>query len=342
VSDLARSVAFYECLFGAPPAKHHHDYAKFEIDAPPLVFSLAPLSPASYGALNYLGLAVNSIAELEPIASRLEEARFEVSRREVATSGADSIWVCDPDLNEWEIYVAQVNAQSPGFHGNHSAASMGRRSHLRSAAGGPPTRRIWEHRVTDDMPQRIPFDDGALDEVRLTGTFNSHVSDADRPRLLVEAFRVLRPGGEVKVHGLVSSQPLGGRLPSLPGVAALVQRVPTETGPLAELLAAGFVNAQVTKLSESAVFTHGQAEMREIKLTASKPLAPSAAPNAEPVVTYTGPFAEAVDDTGQVYRRGAPVSISARQWEALAASAAGKQFSLTGVQPVPERPGAKG
>ena len=40
VTDLARSVAFYEQFFGRPPAKRHHDYAKFELDTPPLVLSL--------------------------------------------------------------------------------------------------------------------------------------------------------------------------------------------------------------------------------------------------------------------------------------------------------------
>ena len=36
VDDLARSVAFFEILFDARPAKLAGDYAKFEIDEPPL------------------------------------------------------------------------------------------------------------------------------------------------------------------------------------------------------------------------------------------------------------------------------------------------------------------
>ena len=40
VADLGRSVAFYRILFGVDPAKLRGDYAKFELDDPPLVLSL--------------------------------------------------------------------------------------------------------------------------------------------------------------------------------------------------------------------------------------------------------------------------------------------------------------
>ena len=40
VSDLGRSVAFYRTLFNLEPAKRRPDYAKFELESPPLVLSL--------------------------------------------------------------------------------------------------------------------------------------------------------------------------------------------------------------------------------------------------------------------------------------------------------------
>ena len=40
VSDLAKSIEFYSALLGADPVKSYPDYAKFEIDVPPLVLSL--------------------------------------------------------------------------------------------------------------------------------------------------------------------------------------------------------------------------------------------------------------------------------------------------------------
>jgi hypothetical protein len=59
VSNIDRSVAFYSQLFNISPAKHHKDYAKFELSQPPLVFSLVPLQPASQGALSHLGFPVS-------------------------------------------------------------------------------------------------------------------------------------------------------------------------------------------------------------------------------------------------------------------------------------------
>ena len=42
VSDLARSAAFYRVLLGVEAARRLDDYAKFEIQDPPLVLSLMP------------------------------------------------------------------------------------------------------------------------------------------------------------------------------------------------------------------------------------------------------------------------------------------------------------
>ena len=50
VSDLGRSVGFYQTLFGRPPAKRRDDYAKFELDDPPLVLSLEPHPRGQGGA----------------------------------------------------------------------------------------------------------------------------------------------------------------------------------------------------------------------------------------------------------------------------------------------------
>src|SRR5262245_60248739 len=74
VSDLPKSVAFYEKLFGVPPAKNYDDYAKFELDQPPLVFSLVPNAPASQGALSHMGFPVSCREEVEFVARRLEQA----------------------------------------------------------------------------------------------------------------------------------------------------------------------------------------------------------------------------------------------------------------------------
>ena len=67
VSDLGKSVRFFEALFGKKPAKQRSDYAKFELDDPPLVLSLEPHAPAGRGALNHAGFRF-------PDATKLVEA----------------------------------------------------------------------------------------------------------------------------------------------------------------------------------------------------------------------------------------------------------------------------
>jgi catechol 2,3-dioxygenase-like lactoylglutathione lyase family enzyme len=54
VADLGRAVAFYRTLFDREPAKRHDDYAKFEMDDPPVVFSLAPHAPGPGGSLSHV------------------------------------------------------------------------------------------------------------------------------------------------------------------------------------------------------------------------------------------------------------------------------------------------
>src|SRR5262245_11703450 len=72
VSDLARSIAFYRLLLGLEPAKQRHDYAKFELEDPPLVLTLMPGRPAAGGILNHFGLRVADSETLVEMQHRLE------------------------------------------------------------------------------------------------------------------------------------------------------------------------------------------------------------------------------------------------------------------------------
>src|SRR6516165_6645506 len=81
VSDLGRSVAFYQALFGMPPVKRRDDYAKFELEDPPLVMSLEPSAAGAGGALNHLGFRMADSASLVAMQRRLGEAGIS-SRRE--------------------------------------------------------------------------------------------------------------------------------------------------------------------------------------------------------------------------------------------------------------------
>src|SRR5262245_11835425 len=110
VSDLGRAIEFYSVLFGVGPAKRHDDYAKFELEDPPVVFSLVPRRPSVGASLSHIGLRV-------PDASRIAEYRDRLSAAGICTQDQngtvcgfakqDKLWVKDPDGNFWEVYAIE-------------------------------------------------------------------------------------------------------------------------------------------------------------------------------------------------------------------------------------------
>jgi catechol 2,3-dioxygenase-like lactoylglutathione lyase family enzyme len=319
VANLGRSVAFYTQLFGLLPAKRHNDYAKFELVDPPVIFSLVPHAPGSGGVLSHIGLRVGDEDALQALRERIEAAGLCVQEQHDTVCGyarQNKCWVKDPDGNFWEIY--------------HIEEDVDPISVRRSLEGGaariePPTADVvWEHYVTQPLPDGIPHSDASVDEVRLTGTFNAALDDAGRLRLVREAARVLKPGGKIVTHGLMGDRPLPGAEPKLPGLAALVARVPVQTEPLTMFREAGFVGLQVVKYTEKPWFVHDGVEMREVKVIAWKPQV--GANGRTYRVVYKGPFRSATADGGWVFARGQRMDVPESVWNQLRLGSAADQF----------------
>jgi len=330
VSDLKTSVAFYEKLFGIPPAKNYDDYAKFELEQPPLVFALVPNAPASQGALSHMGFPVSSREEVEAVARRLEQAGLSICAQDGTVCGyarQDKIWVADPDHNFWEVYVVLEDVDPRMVNAGFDGASRRANASGNSTADETtkPTKELWEHRVAEGAIRSIPYADESLDEIRLTGTFNAPLTDQERLHILNECLRTLKPGGSVQVHGLIASRKIAGALPTPPGVAALVKRVPTLDELLAELQSAGLRDVRITKLPEKPAFTAGGTDMHEVKVRAAKSAAPSNGVLSRTVI-YKGPFATTTDDQGAVFPRGGRVAVTEQQWDQLATGAAAASF----------------
>lgn len=112
VSDLSAAVEFYRVLFGHEPAKCHDDYAKFELDVPPLVFSLQPGHRPPGASLSHIGLRFTSHEDVLAIQNRFAAAGIPFSRQEGVVCGyarQSKCWVSDPDNNYWEIYVLEAD-----------------------------------------------------------------------------------------------------------------------------------------------------------------------------------------------------------------------------------------
>jgi catechol 2,3-dioxygenase-like lactoylglutathione lyase family enzyme len=108
VRDLARSLPFYSALLGAAPVKVYKDYAKFEIDEPPLILSLKPKWAGVAGPLNHFGLRVRTLEELTAVQKRLEEAGYKPVRQDdvrCCYAHQTKFWVADPDGSLCEVYV---------------------------------------------------------------------------------------------------------------------------------------------------------------------------------------------------------------------------------------------
>lgn len=278
VADLGRSIAFYRVLFGMTPAKERGDYAKFELDDPPLVLSLEPSAHGSGGALNHLGFRMADAASLVAMQRRLGEAGIHARREEgveCCYARQTKFWTTDPDGTLWEIYTLDEDIDHRGqgqtreemLRGEQPAA---RPQASRAVADTPTVQNVWEHRLGDAIPAVLPLADRSVQEVWLRGTFNAPLAGDVKERLMREACRVLRNGGRLFVHVLTADRPLS-TAPNLPGPAAYVKHVPLQSEPLRLLELAGLHGVRVLKLDPSPCFTQDGVEMHEMQVEGRMP-----------------------------------------------------------------------
>jgi catechol 2,3-dioxygenase-like lactoylglutathione lyase family enzyme len=118
VSDLESSIEFYSTLFGTEPHKRRPGYANFAITEPPIKLVLIETSEDDRGrgvagALNHLGVEVESTQVVEVSAARFREAGL-VTVDEADTvcchARQDKVWVADPAGVPWELYTITDDA----------------------------------------------------------------------------------------------------------------------------------------------------------------------------------------------------------------------------------------
>lgn len=110
VRDVGASVAFYRKMFGIDPSKVRTGYAKFDVQNPPLNFTLNQVPFGERGALSHLGIQVRSTEDVLSVRDRWTSEGL-VAREEMDTNCCyaiqDKAWVKDPDGNEWEVFVVR-------------------------------------------------------------------------------------------------------------------------------------------------------------------------------------------------------------------------------------------
>ena len=115
VVDLDASVDFYSTLFGVGPHKRRPGYANFAITEPPLKLVLIQTDQTTRGsgpkgALNHLGVEVDSVEEVAGARARLTDsglATFDENDTTCCYALQDKVWVHDPAGAPWEVYVVK-------------------------------------------------------------------------------------------------------------------------------------------------------------------------------------------------------------------------------------------
>src|SRR4029077_13376055 len=188
------------------------DYAKFELDDPPLVLSLEPSAHGGGGAPTHVGFRMPDVRSLVAMQGRLEAAGIRSQREEgveCCYARQTKFWVHDPDNTLWELYTLdedELDHRGPG----QSVEVM-------TSSTLPDEAAVWEHRLGSPVPVRIDACDASQDEVRLRGSFNARVSEGEQQLLLEEAKRVLKPNGRLLIRILAGDRTHPS--PSLPGPA---------------------------------------------------------------------------------------------------------------------------
>jgi catechol 2,3-dioxygenase-like lactoylglutathione lyase family enzyme len=113
-SNLEESLNFYTRFFGEEPVKVKDNYAKYELNDPPLLFSLNVRSFAEKGVLNHLGFQVDDTKKVLEMGERLREANLLIIDEMGTTccyAVQDKVWVYDPDGNAWEIFYTKEDSE---------------------------------------------------------------------------------------------------------------------------------------------------------------------------------------------------------------------------------------
>jgi catechol 2,3-dioxygenase-like lactoylglutathione lyase family enzyme len=118
VSDVTRSVAFYEAFFGEKAHKVRPGYANFDLSTPALKLALNESGAGVGGPLNHLGIVVESTEAVAAARERLGAAGL-IALDEGDTvcchARQDKVWAKDPDGNAWEVYTILDDMQDGAF-----------------------------------------------------------------------------------------------------------------------------------------------------------------------------------------------------------------------------------
>ena len=144
VQSIPEAVEKYRKILGLEPAKVRHDYAKFELQDPPVIFSLNV--GGEPGTLSHLGIRYPGTGDVASEMVRVKQADVPLFQQEGTTccyAKADKFWVRDGDGIPWEMYALLEDIQAEtaadpqlrAFLGQEAAELAGGDAALAPSAG---------------------------------------------------------------------------------------------------------------------------------------------------------------------------------------------------------------
>ena len=112
VQDLQSGIEFYSSLFGAPPEKQKHDYAKWILEDPRLNFAISTRSGIT--GVNHLGIQVEGKEELEQMRTHWQDrhlSTYDDGKVKCCYSESDKSWIVDPAGVAWEAFHTMGDVQ---------------------------------------------------------------------------------------------------------------------------------------------------------------------------------------------------------------------------------------
>jgi len=123
VSDLAASLAFYNKLFAAEPARVEADYAKWMLTDPPVNFAIS--TRGAQPGLDHLGIQVDNADDLTALKAQAQAADMALLDEGETTccyARSDKYWVTDPQGVAWEQFHTLGNV--PTFNDGNSSSKQ--------------------------------------------------------------------------------------------------------------------------------------------------------------------------------------------------------------------------
>ena len=126
VSDLAKTIDFYNLFFGKQPEKVRKGYAKYLLDEPALIISFVENPERVQQHFGHLGFQVETLGQLNARLAAAQKTGL-VTREEIGTNccfaNQDKFWVDDPDGIQWEVYYFHADAEFNDPHFEEPASA---------------------------------------------------------------------------------------------------------------------------------------------------------------------------------------------------------------------------